>query len=279
MAIVFFLGPSIIGYSVFFFIPFLLGIYYSFVDNMFAANLVWLDNYIALFKSSSFRLAARNTLFFTCLCVPLNVVISLLLAMLVNQKIYCRSVFRTLLVSPLVIPVASVVVFWRIIFHESGVMNAFFSFLDIVPINWLNTDWSVVVILIIYLWKNIGYSLVLFLAGLQNIPAQYYESSYIDGANWWTRFTKITLVYLTPTTFFVFIMSIINSFKVFREVYLMEGDYPHAKIYMLQHYMNNTFASLDYQKLTSAAFIMGIVVYILVFILFVFEKKISKDLW
>ncbi len=271
-----FIGPSVAGFLVFYLLPYILGIYYSFIDNAFSRNFVGVANYIQLFQSESFRKAASNTLFFTGICVPSIMLISLMLALLINKDIHFRNVLRTVLVSPLVVPVASVVMFWQILFHEKGMANSILSAFEVEAVDWMNTKWSVVVVLVIYLWKNIGYNLVLFLAGLQNIPRQYYESADIDGASSFKKFTKITLVYLTPTTFFVFIMSIINSFKVFREIYLTSGDYPHDSIYMLQHYMNNTFAALDYQKLTSAAFVMGFVIYILVFVLFRAERKISK---
>lgn len=118
--------------------------------------------------------------------------------------------------------------------------------------------------------------MVLFLAGLQGIPREYYESAGLDGAGTWRKFFNITLVYLVPASFFVFVISIINSFKVFRETYLISGAYPHDSIYMLQHYMNNMFASLDYQKLTAAAFIMAAAIYSIVFGLFVCEKRIRR---
>lgn len=273
-----FLGPSLAGFLIFFLLPYLLGIYYSLVDNAFSRNFVGLTNYIQLFQSESFNKAGANTLIFTGACVPLIILLSLILALIINKEIYFRNVLRTLLVSPLVVPVASVVMFWQILFHEEGTINYILISLGAKTTDWLNTKWSVAVILIVYLWKNIGYNLILFLAGLQNIPKEYYESSDIDGAGPFTKFTNITLIYLTPTAFFVFIMSIINSFKIFREIYLMSGDYPHDSIYMLQHYMNNTFAALDYQKLTSAAFVMGCVIYLLVFVLFLVEKKISASI-
>ncbi|RYD02142.1 hypothetical protein N752_27205 [Desulforamulus aquiferis] len=142
--------------------------------------------------------------------------------------------------------------------------------------DWMKTDWAMIVVLVVYLWKNIGYSMILFLTGLQNIPAEYYEAARIDGASRWQEFFRITLVYLTPTAFFIFVISIINSFKVFRETYLISGEYPHSSIYMLQHYMNNMFMALDYQKLTSAAFIMAFFIVAVVLLLFIVERKISS---
>jgi len=140
----------------------------------------------------------------------------------------------------------------------------------------MKTDWARIVVLVVFLWKNIGYSMILFLTGLQNIPVEYYEAARIDGASRRQEFFRITLVYLTPTAFFVFVISIINSFKVFRETYLIAGEYPHSSIYMLQHYMNNMFMALDYQKLTSAAFILALFIVAVVLLLFIVERKIDS---
>lgn len=274
----YFLAPSLAGFLVFFLIPFILSVYYSFLDSPINGGFVWLSNYKALLTNRIYLRAGSNTLVFTLTCVPLNMILSLVLAMLLNKKMYCRNVFRTFFISPLVIPVASVVLIWQVLFDDRGALNALLAGLGGNPVDWMNTGWARMVVLVVYLWKNAGYNMVLFLAGLQNIPAEYYESSYIDGASPLKRFTAITLVYLTPTSFFIFVISIINSFKVFRETYMIAGEYPHDSIYMLQHYMNNMFISLDYQKLTSAACIMAVAIYLLVLVLFVLERKISNFL-
>lgn len=273
-----FLMPSIIGFLVFYFLPFIVGIYYSLVDNIFEPNFVGISNYIALFKSNSYVLASRNTFLFSVLCVPLNMLLSLCFALLLNQNIYGKNILRAFIVTPLIIPVASVVMFWQLMFDSNGVVNYFILKLGGHPVDWLKTGWAMLVILIVYIWKNMGYCLILFLTGLQNIPVQYYEAASVEGAGAWTKLKGITLIYLTPTTFFIFVISIINSFKVFREVYLMAGDYPDDSIYMLQHYMNNTFISLDYQKLTSAATVMAVVICFIVSILFKVERKIGKSI-
>ncbi|ABR50809.1 binding-protein-dependent transport systems inner membrane component [Alkaliphilus metalliredigens QYMF] len=273
-----FLAPSLIGFLIFFFIPFIGGLYYSFVDSPIGGSFVGLANYIELIKNPVFQKAGYNTLIFTVIAVPLNILFSLGLALLLNRKIYGRNIIRMGFIIPLVVPVASVVLVWQILFDMNGSLNAFIIWLGLSPIDWMKTDFARMIVVILYLWKNIGYNMVLFLAGLQNIPLEYYEAADIDGASNWRKFTSITLVYLTPTTFFVFVMSIINSFKVFREVYLISGAYPHDSIYMLQHYMNNKFASLDYQMLTSAAFIMAIFIYILVLLLFKIERKVSSTI-
>ncbi|OGO78504.1 MAG: sugar ABC transporter permease [Clostridiales bacterium GWB2_37_7] len=273
-----FLTPSIIGFSVFYAIPFLGGMYYSLVNNSFNEEFVGLQNYIDLIKNPSFMKAVTNTAIFTSLSVPLNIILSLGLAILLNKKIVGKSIFRTLFITPLVVPVASIVFVMQSIFDINGALNALITAFGQNPVDWMKTDWARGIIIIVYLWKNIGYSMVLFLSGLQNIPIEFYEAARIDGAGVWKQFTNITLVYLTPTTFFVFIMSIINSFKVFREAYLISGVYPHSSIYMLQHYMNNMFAELDYQKLTAAAFIMAVFIVLIVLVLFGIERKINKSI-
>lgn len=274
----FFLAPSLIGFLTFFFVPFVGGLYYSLVDSPVDGSFVGLANYIDLLRNAVFLKAGYNTMVFTAIAVPLNILFSLGFALLLNRRIYGRNIIRMSFIIPLVVPVASVVLVWQILFDINGSLNSLISSLGLSPIDWMKTDFARIVVVIVYLWKNTGYNMVLFLAGLQNIPPEYYEAADIDGANNWHKFTNVTRIYLTPTAFFVFVMSIINSFEVFREVYLISGAYPHDSIYMLQHYMNNKFASLDYQMLTSAAFIMAVFICILVLFLFMVERRISGSI-
>ncbi len=276
MRVLFFLAPSLVGFLIFFFLPFAGGLYYSVVDSPIGGRFVGVANYIALLGNPVFLKAGYNTLIFTAVGVPLNMLLSLGLALLLDRSFYGRNMVRMAFIVPLVVPVASVVLVWQILFDINGSLNAFISSLGLLPVDWMKTGFARLVVVTVYLWKNIGYNMVLFLAGLQSIPREYYEAADIDGGGAWRKFTHITLVYLTPTTFFVVVMSIINSFKVFRETYLISGAYPHDSIYLLQHYMNNKFASLDYQMLTSAAFIMAVFIYILVLFLFKIQAKVGS---
>ncbi|MCD9025266.1 carbohydrate ABC transporter permease [Cohnella silvisoli] len=273
-----FLAPSAVGFALFFFIPFLIGCYYSLMDSPVDGSFVGLRNYNDLLHNEVFRRAAWNTFRFTAISVPLNMLLSLGLAMMLNRSVYLRSLFRISFLFPLVIPVASVVLIWQIVFELNGSLNGLMQSWGMSPRDWMESHNSLAVVIIVYLWKNIGYNMVLFLAGLQNIPVDYYEAASIDGAGKFRQWRSITLVYLTPTTFFVFIISIINSFKVFRETYMIAGEYPHEDIYMMQHYMNNMFKSLDYQKLTSAAFLMALAITLLVFVLFLVERRITNSI-
>jgi multiple sugar transport system permease protein len=178
--------------------------------------------------------------------------------------------------APLVIPVASVVLVWQVLFDNNGALNSLLANFGIARVDWLKSDWARYVIMVLFLWKNIGYDMVLFMAALAAVPTEQMESADLDGANAFQKFRHIIWPRLLPTTFFVLIMSIINSFKVFREVYLLAGAYPHDSIYTLQHFMNNMFSSLDYQKLTSAAFIMAAFIAGLVSLLFWLRKRVGR---
>jgi multiple sugar transport system permease protein len=202
-----------------------------------------IQNFISLFKSGPYRLAMFNMLRFNIIAVPLIIIMSFLLAILLRKSFKGKEVFNTAYIFPLVVPVASIVLFWQIIFSQNGALNTIFGELRIQKVNWYENSWSVVLLVLLYVWKNCGYNIILFTAGLGNIPVEYYESAYIEGAGRLTCLFKITLPYITPAAFFVFIISIINSFKVFREAYLLAGSYPNRNIYMLQHFMNNNFSN------------------------------------
>ncbi|OZB92375.1 carbohydrate ABC transporter permease [Paenibacillus sp. XY044] len=267
-----FLAPSLIGFALFYLIPFAMGVMYSFQDSTIGGRFVGLDNYEAVLGSSSFRKAAVNTLLFTGISVPLIVLLSLLFAHLLNQRLFMRNWLQTAFVLPLVVPVASIVMTWQILFDWNGTVNVWLQHWHAGRVDWMKSDWSMMVLIVVYVWKNVGYNIILFLAGLQSIPKDYYETAAIEGAGRLYRWIHITWVYLTPTTFFVVLMSIINSFKVFRETYLIAGDYPHDRIYMLQHYMNNMFLSLDVQKLTAAAALMVCGILLLVSAMLMIER-------
>lgn len=272
-----FLGPSILGVGMFFIVPFFIVVYYSIIDNPVQRNFVFLDNFIALFKNSSFRQAALNTLKFAGLAVPLAVVLGVVLALMLECRIPMKSQFRTFFLSPMMVPIASVVLVWQVIFHGNGTLNAFLSTFNIENIDWLKSEYCQLVILVLFLWKNLGYNMILFMAALSNIPQELLEVADVEGAGPVYKFFHIKLRYLSPTVLFVTILSLINAFKVFREIYLLTGDYPFEGLYMLQHFMNNTFKSLDYQKLSAAAVVMAIVMVILIILMFIIEDRFGKD--
>jgi multiple sugar transport system permease protein len=145
-------------------------------------------------------------------------------------------------------------------------------------IDWFKSEFSQLTIVLLYLWKNVGYNMILFMAALAGIPKDITEAAALDGASGLQTFFRIKVPYLSSTILFVTILSVINSFKVFREVYLLTGDYPYDSLYLLQHFMNNMFKSLDYQKLSSAAILMGIVMVLIIGLLFWIDRKLGKDI-
>ena len=272
-----FLFPSLLGVGLFFILPFGVVVYYSLIDGVGSRNFVGISNFIKLFNNSAFIMAAKNTLEFSFTAVPLAVVLAMALALMLECRIPLKSQFRTFFLSPMMVPVASVVLIWQVLFNYNGTINEFLLLFGADKIDWLQSEYCQLVVLVLFLWKNLGYNMILFMSGLANIPKELLEVADVEGASSMYKFFAIKLRYLSPTILFVAILSLINSFKVFREVYLLTGDYPYEKLYMLQHFMNNTFRSLDYQKLSAAAVVMAIVMVVIIALLFIAEDWFGKD--
>ncbi len=272
-----FLGPSVAGVAVFFILPFLVVVYYSVIRSPLDPEFVFLDNFRAVLGNYAFQTAAKNTALFSAVAVPLAVVLSLVLALILECRIPFKSWFRTFFLSPMMVPVASVVLIWQVVFHRSGTLNNLVTALGGAPIDWLNSPYCQLVIIVLFLWKNLGYNMILFMAALNNIPHELLEVADVEGAGAIHKFFNIKLRYLSPTVLFVTILSIINSFKVFREIHLLVGDHPYEGLYMMQHFMNNTFARYDYQKMASAAVLMACVMVVLIALLFWVEDVFGKD--
>lgn len=269
--------PGFLGVFLFFILPFGVVVYYSLIDGNVSKNFVFLDNYKKLLGNSAFLLAAKNSLKFSFTAVPLAVALSLGLAVMLEARIPWKSRFRTFFLSPMMVPVASVVLIWQVLFNNNGTVNELVMLLGGTRVDWLLSEHNLLVVIIMFLWKNLGYFMILFMAGIANIPKDQLEAASVDGAGEVYKFFDIKLRYLSPTVLFVMILSLINSFKIFREVYLLAGDYPYGELYMLQHFMNNTFRSLDYQKLSSAAVVMALFMIVLIALLFFIEDRFGKD--
>lgn len=269
---------SLFGFMFFYIIPFLISVFYAFIDNPLSKNFVGLNNYRELFSNKYFLRGLKNTVVFMSISIPLNIIISLGLAMVLNKiKLFSRYLSLIFLI-PLAIPSATTAFFWKQVFSLNGVLNKFLYTLKFESIDWLNSGYSMYIIVFIFLWKNIGYNMILFIAGLNNIPKLYYECAEIEGASRFQQFRIVTLTYLLPTFMLSLIMTFINSFKVFKEIFILTGDSPHENIYVLQHYMNSMFMSLNYPKLVSSISILITAITIFITVLYVFEGRISKNL-
>lgn len=272
-----FIAPSFIGVLMFFILPFIVVIWYSLVDNPISGNFVFLDNFKNIITNSAFKRAVRNTALFSLASVPLGVVLSLILAIVLESKIPFKSQFRTFFLSPLMVPVASIVLIWQVLFHYNGAVNEILTKFGLDKVDWLKSEYALVVVTILFLWKNLGYNMILFMAALASIPKDILEVARLESATPFQTFFYIKIRYLSSTLLFVTIMSLISSFKIFREVYLLTGDYPTDTVYMLQHFMNNKFRNLDYQTLSAAAILMSLVMIVIIGILFITEDRFGKD--
>ena len=261
-----FLAPSLFVVSVMVLLPLLDAFRRSFFLAV-SSRFVGLQNYISVLGNSAFKLAAGNTAKFIAVCMPLLLVISLSIALMLTAFQEKHGIFKTSFLVPMAIPVASIVLLWRVIFHRNGLLNGILALWDAAPVDWIGSAASFGVLVFAYLWKNFGYDMVLWLSGISAINPALYEAAQIDGAGSIKRFVKITLPNLMPTLFTVTVLSLLNSFKVFREAYLIAGSYPDDSIYMLQHLFNNWFSNLDMDKMCAGAVMMASLVFILIMIL------------
>ncbi len=258
-----FVLPSLAGVLAFYVIPYLDVIRRAFIRTL-TGEFAGLSNFHQVLGNPAFRLAAANTAKMMSVSVPIVVVFSLMLAVPLQKGIQGGRWFKSGLLIPMAIPVASVVLLWQCIFAKQGFLNRFLNLFGIQGADWMNTGYAFAVLVFSYVWKNLGYCVILWIAALEGIPVQINEAARIDGAGEWVIFLRITIPNLFSAFFTITVLSLINSFKVFREAYLVAGDYPDESIYMLQHLFNNWYRNLDVDKMAAGAVLSGTVLFVLV---------------
>ena len=257
-----FLLPSLIGVCVFLVFPMADTVRRSFFSV--AGEWRGWENYQTLMGNASFRLAAGNTARFLAIAIPLLLLLSLGAALAVRRApAFVKSSFLV----PLALPVASLALIWRLLFDGQGLVNAALAAMGVDTVAFLDSGASFWVLVGSYIWKNVGFGMVLFLAALTNVPQNLYEAAQLDGAGRFQQFRCIMLPHLYPTLFVTAVLSVINAFKVFREAYLVAGNYPHEQMYLLQHLFNNWFLRLDVDKLCAAATLTALVLAALIALL------------
>lgn len=265
-----FFAPFLIGFGVFYLLPFGISVAYTFLQNR---EFVFLQNYLSVFASEAFRLALANTLRFLAVSLPLIMALALLLAVLIHSFCKKNVIFQSVFLFPLVVPAAATVIILKMFLNDNGIVNGVLTLLGGEGKPWLHSRWTFWVLVALYLWKNVGYNVVLLLAGLNSIPAECLEAAKIDGASGWKSFAHITFPLLLPTSFFVLVVSIANSFKSFREAYLLGGNTPSTSIYMLQHFLNNNFQNANYARLSVAAISLFVVVGAIITLLWNYMRR------
>lgn len=250
----FFLAPSLTGICIFVLIPFLDAVRRSFFDSM-GMRFLGFQVYEGILGNTAFRLAVMNTVRFMAVALPLLMAVSFFLSLLVFQFGKKSSFFKTVLVLPVAVPAASVVLLWRMVFCEQGIMNELFH----LQMDWIYGPQSFAVLVFAYLWKNTGYQMLLWLAALAGIPDSLYEAADTDGAGAVQKLWYITIPQVKGAAGMILFLAVVNSFKVFREAYTVAGAYPNDQIYLLQHLFNHWYLNLDIQKMSGAAVLMTIV--------------------
>ena len=262
----YFILPSLIGVTIFTLIPSIDVFIRSFQSGI-SREFTGLDNYYEIFSNAAFKLASINTIKFSFVCIPLLLIISLAIAIYLNKFIKATGILRTAFLIPMAVPISSVVLIWNIVFNENGMLSSLLNNFGMEGQDWMSTGYAFWVLVFSYIWKNLGYNIILWLAGLNAISKHLYEAAMIDGASEWKCFTQITIPSLKPTLYIVSVLSLLNSFKVFREAYLVAGDYPDKSMYLLQHLFSNWFRELSYEKMAAASIVMAIVIFILIMFL------------
>ena len=261
-----FLGPSLVGFLTFIAVPILYSLYISFTDwNLLtSAQFVGFKNYISLFKDATFWSALRNTVAFIIGYLPSVMIFGLLIAILLNSKIKFKTLFRGIYFLPVVTSWVAVSLVWKWLLNgQYGLINYFLSLMGIHGPSWLtDPKTAMIAVIITSVWKDIGFIMVLYLGGLQNISPSLYEAAELDGANMWHSFWNVTLPGLRPTTFFVVMISLINSFQVFDQVNIMTGGGPgNATNVMVQNIYNSAFNFFEMGRASAMSWILFLIIF------------------
>lgn len=237
-----FILPNFVGFAVLTLVPVLALFYLSLTEwNVFGdPQFLGLANFVQLFGDSSFHVALYNTLYYSAFHIPLTLALSLALALLLNQKLRGVAFFRTAAFFPYITSIVAIAAVWNMLYSpEVGAINQFLTALGVDdPPGWTSSaDWSMPAVIIVSIWREMGYYMILFLAGLQTIPGELYEAARCDGASAWQRFRHVTLPSLRPTTFFITVILTIGSFKVFDLILVMTNGGPGRSTLVLSQYI------------------------------------------
>ncbi len=257
----FLISPVVLGCLLFYGIPFGMVVSYSLKSSPGSmGRFVGLLNYENVLGNELFRLACWNTFRFFLVGLPLNILIAYGIALLLKGQAQKHGILKSVLLLPYVMPVTGAVLLVEQIFGREGKLNLLLDAFGLSTENWLESSWALLIVILLYLWKNVGYGVILLLAGLMTIPKEQYAVSELDGAGSWQKFWHITTPQMWNPVFFALLFAMINGFKCFREIFLIGGKHPREEMYMMQHYMNNSFENLNYGKLSVASVLLFVAV-------------------
>ena len=261
--------PGFLGFLAFYLFPFVKSLRYAFVNDTFHNEFVWFKNFTTVFQNQFFRLALKNTLVFSSLGVALLMAMSFFIAYGLATKVRRTGFIKNAFLLPMLLPTISVIYAWQGVFDSDvyfGWMKGGDSFFEALPIY------------VLFLWKNAGMNIILLTAAFAGLPESVLEAAEVDGARGFRRLRYITFPLVSPTLFFVGILSFVNSMKIFKESFLFfETGYPPEAVYTIQYYMNNHFQKLNYQNLACASTVVAAIIGMLIFIIYRLQEKAVRD--
>ena len=268
-----FLLPGMIGLLIFYILPFFGGMYFSVTDGSRQNNFVGIANYVSVWQNQMFQTGLLNTLTLSLICAPVIFVTAFFLAAMLRTLGDSSTAYRNILLLPYLMPSAAMLILFLILFDYGGPINRVLQALGLDRVLWKESGAMRVPVVVLYVWKNLGFSVVIFSSALQAVPNALYEYASLEGASRLRQEISITLPMISPTAFLVFVLAWINAFKIFKEVFFIGGAYPDMSCYTLQHFMNNMFQKINYQYVTTAAYSFAEIVLVLFGILYFAESK------
>lgn len=267
-----FMAPSFMGVIIFVILPFMDVFKRSFTTAV-TGDFIGTANFQTIFSNQAFLLAVKNTLRFTLVCIPLLVFIGFLIAWPLS-KLKNAGLIKSVYLFPLAMPTATIVMVWKMTFYKEGFLNLFLTRIGEwtglwggIHTDYLGTEAAFWVLVCSYIWKNTGYTVVLWLAGILGISTDLIDAARVDGAGGFKRIWYIVLPNLKGSLYTIVILSFLNSFKIYREAYLVSGAYPEQSIYLLQHLFNNWFVNLEFDKMAAAAVCTGGFLFLVILLL------------
>ncbi len=268
-----FLLPGFLGVMVFYAVPFVGGLAYSFTDGRVPFTLVGTANYAAVWSNQMFRLGLCNSLVLSLMCAPAVWLLGFLLAALLNRLgDDGNTLLRTILL-PYLMPSSSVLLLWLLLFDFAGPVNRLLSALGMERVFFLSGEAMRLPVVLLFTWKNVGFAVIVFVSAMQAVPDAYYEYATLEGAGFARQCASITLPCIMPTCFLVMILSWVSAFKIFKEVYFLGGAYPDEAVYTLQNYMNNMVGRLNYPSASTAAYTFAMILFVFFGLLLLIQRR------
>lgn len=270
--------PGLIGLLAFYAVPFAWGFYLSLMSDAAKSTFIGFENYAKVIQNSIFVLGLQNSLLITAMAAPICWVTAYVLAVVLQRCSFRTNFVRSTLIVPYIMPSSAILLYFLLLFDWGGMLNQVLGAFGIPRVLWLSGNLLRVPVIILYLWKNIGFCAIVFSAAMQSIPKALYEFAELEGISVIRRETAITLPLIAPSSFLVIVFAVINSFKIFREAYFIGGPYPDPSIYTFQNYMNNMFQKLNFSNVIAGAYLFALIVVVIFGVLYLLQRRYQHAL-